>query len=303
VVMIEPAAAMPVRSKWSGKALFAVAIWGASFVATRIALQSFTPMGLVALRLLAAVVVLSLAAAAMKKQLFARRKDLPICFFLGGVLALHQYIQAEGLTTTSAINAGWIIGFAPIPIALGGQFFLKQKLSARGWMGIGMATSGIAFIITSTTPGFLNARTGDLLQVLSSFTWAAYTLAGIKVVARNGPLAVIIPATLAGSVMLVGAASVTGFMHAGINARSLMAALFLGLICSGAGYYIWYRVLDEYGAARAGSYLYIEPFVTVAVAAALLNEPITMPVVAGGLLVLLGVWRVGSAPGSPARSK
>jgi len=68
------------------------------------------------------------------------------------------------------------------------------------------------------------------------------------------------------------------------------------------GYFLWYKALDEHGAARVGSYLYLEPFVTVGVAAALIGEPVRLPVVAGGILVLLGVWRVARGTIRPRTS-
>ena len=286
------------RARWSGKALFTVSAWGASFVATRVALQTFTPVGLVALRLAMATILLAAAGAALKRRILTAREDLPVCVFLGLVLAAHQLIQAIGLQFTSAINAGWIIAFTPIPLALGGQLVLHQRLSPGGWLGVAVATSGIALIVVSTTPGLQEARTGDLLQLLSCVTWAVYTLAGARVVRRNGALGVNVPATAAGAAVLVLAAGATGFVHADLTRATFAAALFLSLVCSGVGYYLWYKALDEHGAARVGSYLYLEPFVTVVVAAALIGEPIRFPVIGGGLLVLAGVWRVarGTAP-------
>lgn len=283
----------------SGKALFTVTAWGASFVATRIALESFTPTGLVAVRLVVAAAVLAALARITGRPLLPPPAERSICLFLGLVLAAHQLVQAIGLEFTSAINAGWIIGFAPVPIALGARFVLGQRLKAWGWIGVGIAGGGILLIIVSTTPGFAQARTGDLLQLISTLTWALYTLAGAAAVARLGALRVTVPATLAAAALLASAAPWTGVLQAPLSARSVGATLFLGLICSGVGYYLWYRALHEQGAARVGSYLYLEPFVTVAVASALLGERVTLPVIGGGLLVLAGVWAVAHGSRRP----
>ncbi len=282
---------------WSGKALFTVTVWGLSFVATRIALESFTPAGLVAIRLVVASAVLLALARRAGRPLLPASRDLRICLFLGLVLAAHQFIQAVGLRYTSAINAGWIIGFAPVPIALGARFCLKQRLALPAWLGVFVATGGISLIVASTTPGFAGARTGDALQILSTLTWALYTLAGSGVVARNGALRVTVPTTIAGAALLSAASAGTGILHGVLAARGVIAAAFLGLVCSGLGYYLWFRALSEHGAARTGSYLYLEPFVTVAAASWILREPVTAPVVAGGILVVLGVWAVARGTG------
>jgi drug/metabolite transporter (DMT)-like permease len=227
------------------------------------------------------------------------RADLAVVALLGAVLGLHTLIQAFGLRYTSAVNSGWIIAFTPVPIALGGQLLLGQRLSTGGWTGVAVATSGIALIVASTTPGFAQARTGDALQLASCLTWAVYTLSATGVVARNGSLRVTAPATTAGAATLAAATGWSGVLSGSPTGRSLAAVAFLGVVCGGIGYYLWYSALREHGAARIGSYLYLEPFVTVVTSAALLDEPITAPVVGGGVLVLIGVWAVARGTRAP----
>ncbi len=285
---------------WSGKALFAVFVWGASFVATRIALESFTPVGLVAVRMVLGAAVLVAAGIVTRRSILPAASDLPVALLLGALLGGHSLIQAIGLRYTSAINAGWIIGFSPVPIALGGWLLLKQRLGAAAWAGFVVATAGVVLIIATTTPGFVEARTGDVLQVFSCFTWALYTLAGAGAVARNGALRVTVPAIAGGAITLAAAVPWSGVLHHPLTASSATAVSFLGILCTGAGFLLWYSVLREHGAARAGSYLYLEPFVTLAVSAALLGEPISASVVAGGVLVLAGVWAVARGSVRPA---
>jgi len=275
-------------------------VWGASFVATRIALESFTPIGLVAVRMVAGTAVLVAAGFVTRRSILPARGDRWIALLLGVILGGHILLQAIGLRYTSAMNAGWIIGFTPIPIALGGWFFLRQRLSPAAWAGLLVATSGVVLIIAATTPGFAEARTGDALQLLSCFTWALYTLAGAGAVARNGALRITVPAMAASAVLLAAFVPWAGILHRPLTAASALATAFLGLVCSGAGFLLWYAALREHGAARAGSYLYLEPFVTVAVSAALLGEPISGSVVAGGVLVLAGVWAVARGSVRPA---
>lgn len=292
---------VPAGRLWSGKALFVVTVWGASFVATRIALESFSPYGLVSVRLVAGTAILILFALATRRPLLPRRDDMRLAAGLGVVLGVHILIQAIGLGYTTAISTGWIIGFTPVPIALGGRFLLGERIGGWGGLGVALATSGIVLIIASTTPGFAAARTGDALQLLSCLTWTVFTLAGAGAVRRNGALRVTIPASACGAAILVALTPWTGLLHAPLTARAIAAAAFLGVVCSGLGYVLWYAALDEHGASRLGSYLYLEPFVTVAVSAALLAEPVRASVIGGGLLVLLGVRAV--AEGSRRRAR
>jgi drug/metabolite transporter (DMT)-like permease len=71
-----------------------------------------------------------------------------------------------------------------------------------------------------------------------------------------------------------------------------LSVAFLGIFCSGFAYIFWYDALKHVAASRAGVLLYFEPVVAVIVAAALLQETILFATMAGGGLILLGVWVV-----------
>jgi drug/metabolite transporter (DMT)-like permease len=173
---------------------------------------------------------------------------------------------------------------------------LKERLPTSGRLGVTVAAAGVAVIVLATTPGFTEARTGDLLQLTSCLTWAIYTLGAMGVIRRNGALRVSSAVTVvAAAAVAVPACARAGLLAAPPTSRSMLAMLFLGLLCSALGHYFWYAAIHEQGATRAGAYLYVEPFITVVLAAAILGEPITLPVIAGGLLALTGVWMVERA--------
>jgi drug/metabolite transporter (DMT)-like permease len=67
---------------------------------------------------------------------------------------------------------------------------------------------------------------------------------------------------------------------------------FLGIFCSGLAYIFWYDGLQALPVAQAGAFVYLEPFVTVLVAAIVLGEPLLLASLLGGGGILLGVWLV-----------
>jgi drug/metabolite transporter (DMT)-like permease len=67
---------------------------------------------------------------------------------------------------------------------------------------------------------------------------------------------------------------------------------FLGIFCSGLAYIFWYDALQVLPVAQAGAFVYLEPFVTLVVAALVLSEVITQVSLLGGIVILLGVWMV-----------
>ena len=110
---------MDSRVRFSGKALLVTVFWGLSFVASRVALEVFTPIGLVAARTVIGCAALFAVTRGLGYALTPPAGDRGRCLLLGLILAAHLLIQSAGLLMTTATNTGWIIGFVPITIALG----------------------------------------------------------------------------------------------------------------------------------------------------------------------------------------
>ena len=280
----------------SGAALFAVVAWGASFVATRIALEAFTPFAIVALRLTLGVVLLLAVARWQRQRAVPGRGAAGVVVLLGLIAAAHLLIQAIGLGHTTAMNAAWIISFIPVVIALGARIFLGQRLPALAWGGVAIATLGVLLVTAQEPPDFARARLGDLLQLGSCFTWAAYTLVAVRPLQRWGSLPMTAAPMAVAAAVLWAAAAVDGrLLVAPPDLASLVSIAFLGVLCSGVAFLLWFRAVSAVGPARSGVYLYVEPFVTLALAWAMLGEPVMINAVAGGIAVLIGVSLVHRA--------
>ena len=69
-------------------------------------------------------------------------------------------------------------------------------------------------------------------------------------------------------------------------------SLFLGVFCSALSYIFYNDGLQALPASQVGAFLYLEPLVATLVAAVVLSEQIVLATLAGGALILLGVWQV-----------
>lgn len=282
------------------KALVAVLVWGTSFAATRIALEGLTSWGLVAVRSWAGALLLGAIIRVRGERWLPSRADWSVCTFLGLVLAAHLLLQAHGLSYTTAINTGWIVGFIPVTIAIGAFLFRQQRLRCLGWLGVLMGTCGILIVTVHNPPDFRHAWWGNLLAIVSCLTWTIYTLVATGPIARNGVLCVTSFGMVVAALITSGAAAFMG-MRAGALTASVIAALaFLGPLCSGVAYHLWFAGQREHGPARVGALIYLEPLVAVITGAALLGEEVTLNTLVGGACVLLGVWLVSRGSCRPA---
>jgi drug/metabolite transporter (DMT)-like permease len=274
------------------RALLAIAIWGSSFIALRMALDSTTPYGVVWLRNLLGALFLFAVLRWRGGPLLPEREDRPRVLLLGLLFGIHLLIQAWAIQRTSTMHAGWIVAFIPAVVALGAWLFLRERLRPIGWLGIAAASAGV-LVLTSTRPArFVDAGTGDLLMFISTFTWAAYTLLSTKPARRSGGLRISASALLVAVVPNLGMAAVLGTWHTAPTAAPLLALLFLGFLASGVALWVYSDALAALGPERSSAFQYVQPFVTLAAAAALLGETVSAEQLIGGPLVLAGVWLV-----------
>jgi drug/metabolite transporter (DMT)-like permease len=123
--------------------------------------------------------------------------------------------------------------------------------------------------------------------------WAAYSLLGEKIMKKYDAFLVVAYVSLIGGACLVPFSlaenSFLRIFTLGIN--EWLAILYLAFTCSLLGYYIWFYVLQKAGAA-ASSFLFAEPLVTVVFAVMFINETLSLSVIAGAVLIFVGVYLV-----------
>ncbi len=274
--------------------LLAITIWGWTFVATKIALDHLTPIEILGFRFIIGAPVLYVIMRAKNLRLSfssAGRKRVA----LGALIMLgHLWMQAYALKFTSATNTGWLIGVTPLAMAAMAYLVLKEKIGRNTVIGIAIATFGIALLVSKGDLANLDwlSSYGDWLILLTTLTWALYTIIIRDVSRTHNPL----PVTLA--VIVPGAALTFLYMlfttdwskMVLLPIEVIVALLFLGALGTAVALWIWQYGVAKLGAARAGMFLYLEPLATTALAVPYLHEHFGWAGALGGALLLAGVY-------------
>ena len=286
------------------KVTFAVLAWGASFIATKIALADVSPVTIVWLRFAMGVAILGAAVLVRKQFAIPGSKELGYFALLGFIgITFHQWLQSTGLQTALASTTAWIVATTPVFMALLGYLLLKERL---GWMKVsGILLAGLGVLLVVTQGDFsslLEGRfgtPGDFLILISAPNWAIFS-----VLSRRGlqthPAARMMLYVMSFGWLFTSLLLLSGPGLSEIGSLTLngwMGVSFLGIACSGLAYIFWYDGLQAIPASQVGAFLYLEPLVAVIVAAILLQEAILLASVLGGAIILFGVWMVNrSAP-------
>ncbi len=231
-----------------------------------------------------------------------RGRDLAYFSLLGFLgITLHQWLQSNGLVTSRATTTGWIIATIPLFIALLGRVFLHERLRPIGVLGIFLSALGVLLVVgrgeLRALPFGHFGAPGDLLIMLSAPNWAVFSILSKPGLKRHPAALMMFYVMTLGwiftSVLFFAGPGIQGIGH--LSASGLGAVLFLGLVCSGVAYVFWYDALEEIPASQVGVILYLEPLVTVGVAAWVLGESIRLGTMLGGAIILLGIWLVERA--------
>ena len=268
----------------------AAALWGASYMFIKLALEDLSEGGIVCVRTaLGAAVLLTLA----------RRWDA-----LGAVrgrmgwLTVIALVQVVGpfLLITFGENhidsslAGILVSSAPIFTALMAVAFDHTERST-GWAAVGIVVgmAGVALLFGVDLSGDVEALWGGGMVLLASVGYATGGML-IKHKARGVP-----PVAIAASNMAVSALVTLPLFLATLpgHAPSLKVVgsmLVLGAGGTGIAFLLYYTLISDLGPARASIIAYIAPAFSVVYGVTLLGEPLTFGAVAGLALILAGSW-------------
>ncbi|PAF44456.1 DMT family transporter [Helicobacter sp. 11S02596-1] len=281
-------------------AIFTILIWGSTFSATKALLDSFNSYEILVFRFLLAYVCLFAFYPRFLKPISLKEEALfAICGLCG--VCLYFLLENIALNYTSASNAGVLVSISPIYTALLGFFIFKKRLGRFFLLGFVFALFGIIIIVFQpiafrATNTFQINPFGDLLCILAGLSWAFYTifldkLFEIKKTANT--LAITKKIFFYGIIF----SSLTLF-YGGVNPsierffvpQNAFNLLFLGIFASAVCYLSWGKSLKLLGTLKASAYLYTIPIVSILVASITLNEPITLDILIGSALVLLGLF-------------
>ena len=279
--------------------LFAVIVWGASFIATKIGVQQVSPITVVWLRFGMGLIILGIAVVARKEFALPSKNEWGYFALLGFLgITWHQWLQSTGLVTAQASTTAWIVATTPIFMALLGWLILKEKTTWGQSTGIALAALGVLLVVSNgELKSIFSSRfgtPGDYLIMISALNWAIFSALSRRGL-KTHPAARMMFYVMAFGWLFSSIAFFAGGNWSEIPNLTLngwIGIIFLGVFCSGLAYIAWYDALQALPASQVGAFLYLEPLVAVVVASAILAEPITWVSLLGGAIILLGVYLV-----------
>ncbi len=277
--------------------LLAPALWSANLLVARWSAEWFPPHALAFWRwLIALAPMLALSGAALWQRRAEVRREWRDLLVLGalGMWVCGAFVYIGGRTTT-ATNIGLIYAGVPVLIMLLSAAVFRERLAGAQITGAAIALAGVLAIISKGDPAALvrlDLVVGDLWIATAAAGWAVYSVWLRYRPSRLDPAVRLAAITAAGVAVLAPLTLVESVVVGvpALDARTVAAALIVGLLPGFGAYQAWSWLIREIGASRTGLILYMTPVYTVILAWILLGEVPRWYHAVGAVLVLGGVF-------------
>jgi drug/metabolite transporter (DMT)-like permease len=208
---------------------------------------------------------------------------------------LSSFLDFAGLQYISASFERLILYLNPTLVLLLGLAFFKRRVSGRQWLAMGLSYAGVLLVFgREWSAEGTQVGLGAALVFASAISYAIYLLASGEVVQRLGSLRLTGLATSVACVLCIvqylllkpwGSAL-------GVAPQVVHLSLLNAVLCTFAPVLMVMMAIERIGPALTAQAGMIGPMSTIAMGVLLLGEPFTGWVVAGTVLVLVGVWLV-----------
>jgi drug/metabolite transporter (DMT)-like permease len=286
------------RVRAFGALLVSTVLWDTSFIAAKSILEDIPPITLTFVRFAIALVIL-LPLLRLQGRRAVCGRDAALLGFSG--VAVLFVCQNFGIQLAGAADAAMIMGGGfPVITAELAWMVLGERLHRRALAGLVASVIGVGLVFLVAAGSVGGSLLGDLLLLGSPASAAGYIVQGRRAFPEHGLLVILTGSAGWGMVMLSPFA-VTEAITAEVRVPSLPDAqvlLYLGAGCSGLPYLLWGYSLWHLTATETAAIGNLEVIVGLAAAAATLHEPLTVAQIAGGTLVLAGVW-LAASPATP----
>lgn len=272
-------------------------VWGSTYFAIALGLDSFTPYGLVATRFTIGG-ILALSLGFLRKEPALRKTDWPHLMLVGALLLAgsNALVSWAELHVSSGMAA---ILCALVPVFL--VLFSGESIGLRAWAGLLLGLMGVGVLANPLAGKIHLGGVGALL--LATMIWSFGTLHGKHHIKGDAYLKQVgVEMLTAGAIGHLVAPLSGGYLHHPLTLKAALSVGYLALFGSLLAFTAYIYLARVWSPAKMGTYTYINPVVALLLGCVFLKEPFNARMVLGMVVILAGVALVQFKPTSSSEA-
>lgn len=285
---------------WYDLSLIVVMVlWGAHYSVAKAAIDVLPPFVYNGVRFVLGAGALGVYLKATGHGLRLPRAEWSSIILVGFLsFVLYQSFFINGLQRTVVSNSVLISTTAPALLVIYNVLRGHERGTRRLYTGVLLALGGVLLVIISRYAGQfefgVNTLLGDILSIVAAFVWVFATLRTRKPLENNPALITNFWIVLWGAffALIVAIPDALAYDWSRMTWGTVGAILYASVFAVAIAGTLWIVALQRLGASRAAIYLNVQPVAAALIAILFLGEPLTIWLVIGTALVLLGMWLV-----------
>jgi drug/metabolite transporter (DMT)-like permease len=264
-------------------------IWGSTFLAIRLAIESIPPLLMMGVRCTTAGLFL-LGVAALRREWPAARDWGP--GVAAGALMFGLPYAALGWAEVRIASGMAALLVATLPFWLIViEWVCGRRPPVRTLTGLAIGLAGVVLLVLDS----VWAPTSILPMaaiIVGELAWAAGSVYSQPRLPRSLPLNAGMPLTVGGLLLLLGSMSIgelRGFSVQNVTRSSFLALGYLIVFGSIVAFSAYMFLLRRAPASRVATHAYVNPLIAVALGAVAVDEPITASIAMASLVIASGV--------------
>jgi drug/metabolite transporter (DMT)-like permease len=279
----------------------AAGLWGGLYVVSSATFEAIPPITLNVLRLTVGVAVLAIW---FRGDLGIGRASARRVLAAGVIVAVTMALQFVGTSLTGAAEGALLTTTTPAFVLLLGVMLEGQRVGRVAWLGVAVALGGVAAIAARnggfggaggpTVLGIPASLAGDVLLVGAAATWALFSHVGKVLVGQVGAFRSILQSSAVGIVLLLPFVplELARTPVGPITAATVLAVLYLGVMATSVAWSLWYRGYAATPATVSAAAFFAQPVVGAVLGVALLGETLDAAFLLGAAAIVAGVLAI-----------
>lgn len=284
------------------KLLLTAIFWGGTYIAGRLIVDSVHPLSASFLRFFIATLFLVIITIRLEGRLPRLHKAQIVPVVLSGLTGVCAYniLFLTGLWHITAGRASLIIATTPVLISLFSAFLFKEQLTAVKLIGIGLSVMGAMVVVSNghwVDVASYDIGLGEILIFGSVLSWVGYSLIGKVIMASLSPLASVTYSAIVGTALLALPAWYAGIAYdiGHYAAGDWMSLFYLGFFGTVLSFFWYYEGIQRIGTMKTSVFINFVPVSAILLSIVLLDEPLTISLLFGGTLVIMGAYATNAS--------